>query len=80
MYLIWYCIKPEYGDEQADAGWDHQSRETKSPGANGDGATFISPVQLTTSRIGNLTWLILTLAVCDDLFGVLRSRCWTIIW
>ena len=26
----------------------------------------IFPVQLTTSRIGNLTWLILTLAICDD--------------
>ena len=24
------------------------------------------PVELTTSRIGNLTWLILTLAMCDD--------------
>ena len=27
---------------------------------------FIFPVQLTTSRIGNLTWLIFTLAICDD--------------
>ena len=25
---------------------------------------FIFPLQLTTSRIGNLTWLILTLAIC----------------
>ena len=27
---------------------------------------FIFPVQLTTNRIGNLTWLIHTLAICDD--------------
>ena len=31
-----------------------------------DGETLIFPAQLTTSRTGNLTWLILTLAVCDD--------------
>ena len=33
-------------------------------GANGDRGTFVFPVQLTTSRIGNLTRLILTLAIC----------------
>ena len=27
---------------------------------------FIFPVQLTTTRIGNLTRLILTIAICDD--------------
>ena len=33
------------------------SRETKFSGANGDRETFIFPVELTTSRIGNLlTW------------------------
>ena len=32
----------------------------------GDREIFIFPVQLTTSRIGNLTRLILTLAICDD--------------
>ena len=41
-------------------------RETKFSGANADRETFIFPVQLTTSRIGNLTRLILTLAICDD--------------
>ena len=35
-------------------------------GANADRKIFILPVQLTTSRIGNLTRLIHTLAVCDD--------------
>ena len=40
------------------------SRETKSSGANGGRETSISPVQLTTSRIGNLTRLIHTLAIC----------------
>ena len=33
--------------------------------ARGQG-NIIFPVQLTTSRIGNLTWLIHTLAICDD--------------
>ena len=32
--------------------------------ANGDRGIFIFPVQLTTSRIGNLTRLIDTLAIC----------------
>ena len=45
-------IPPEYGDEQADA-------------RNGDRDIFIFSVQLTTSGIGNLTRLILTLAICD---------------
>ena len=33
-------------------------------GANGDREVSISPVQLTTSRIGNQTQLIFTLAKC----------------
>ena len=41
-------------------------RETKISGAKGDGEISIFPLQLTTSRIGNLTRLILTLAICDD--------------
>ena len=39
-------------------------RETKFSGANADSEMFIFPVQLTTSRIGNLTRLIHTLAIC----------------
>ena len=39
------------------------SRETKFSGANRDKEILISPVQLTTSRIGNLTGLILTFAI-----------------
>ena len=39
---------------------------TKLSGANGDREIFIFPVPLTTSRIGNLTQLILTLAIRDD--------------
>ena len=58
-------IQPGYGDRQADAGREYSmpnpSRETKFSGANGDREKSIFPVQLTTSRIGNLT-----LAVCDD--------------
>ena len=57
-------IQPEYGDEQADAGRDCRTRlETEFSGANRDREIFIFPVQLTTSRIGSLTQLILTLAI-----------------
>ena len=61
-------IQPVYGER---AGWRgagllKPSRETKFSGANGDREIFIFPVQLTTSRIGNLTSLVLTLARCDD--------------
>ena len=56
-------IQPEYGDEQADAGRPNPSRETKFSGANVDRKILLFPVQLTTSRIGNLTRLIYTLAM-----------------
>ena len=42
-------------------GWLNPSRETKFSGTHGDRGIFIFPVQLTTSRIGNLTRLIYTL-------------------
>ena len=45
------------------------SRETKFSLANGDREIFIFLVQLTTGRIGHLTRLILTLAICDDVQG-----------
>ena len=49
-------------------GLPNPSRETKFSGANGNKEKIIFPIQLTTSRIGNLTRLILTLvALCDDL-------------
>ena len=59
-------IKPEYGDEQAGGGTGlpKPSRETKVSGTNADRGISIFPVQLTTSRIGNLTRLIHTLALC----------------
>ena len=61
-------IQPEYGDEQADAGRDCRTRLARPnvSGANGDKEILIFPVQLTTSRIGNLTRLLHTLAICDD--------------
>ena len=61
-------VQPDYGDEQADAGRDCRTRprETNFSSAYGDTEICIFPVQLTTSRIGNLTRLILTLARCDD--------------
>ena len=42
-------------------GLPNPSRETKFSGANADREILIFPVQLTTSRIGNLTRLIHTL-------------------
>ena len=64
-------IQPEYGDEQADAGRDcrtHLARPNSQEfsGANVDREIFIFPVQLTTSRIDNLTRSMHTLATCDD--------------
>ena len=59
-------IQLEYGDEQADAGRDGRTRLAR-PNSKikartyGDRGIFIFPVQLTTSRIGNLTRLIHTL-------------------
>ena len=57
-------IQPEYGDEQAGAGRDGTaepvSRDQTLRHARGQGNIFFL-VQLTTSRIGNLTRLIHTL-------------------
>ena len=55
-------IQPEYGDEEADAERDCRTRLARpnSQARTGTGDYF-SPVQLTTSRIGNLTRLIHTL-------------------
>ena len=44
-------------------GLPNPSRETIFSGASRDKETLIFPVQLTTSRIGNLTGLILTFAI-----------------
>ena len=64
-------IQREYGDEQADAGRDCQTLlATKFSGANGDSWNIlIFPVQLTTSRIGSLTQLILMLTIFDVICG-----------
>ena len=59
-------IQPaEYGDEQADAGRDCRNRLARpySHARTGTGKKKKNPVQPTTSRIGNLTRLILTLAI-----------------
>ena len=59
-------VQPKYGDEQADAGRDCRNRlaSTNSQARTGTGKYSFSRVQLTTSRIGNLTRLIHTLATC----------------
>ena len=46
------------------------SRETKFSGANADREKLIFPVQLTTCRMGNLTRLIHTLAICVTIHNV----------
>ena len=69
-------------NKKADAGRDgtvasNPSCETKSSGANGDreilriNFPFSADNELTTSRIGNLTRLILTFAICDDHTSIL---------
>ena len=53
-------IQSEYGDRQANP-----SGETKFSDANAHREIYVYfPVQLTTSRIGNLIQLIHTLAIC----------------
>ena len=56
-------IQPEYGDEQADAGRDCRTRLARpnSQARTETGKYSFFLLQLTTSRIGNLTRLILLL-------------------
>ena len=64
-------IQPEYGDEQADAGRDCRTcvERPNSLARTRIGISFFFPVQLTTSRIGNLTRLIHTLAICVTIYN-----------
>ena len=52
-------IQPEYGDEQADAGRDCRTRLARpnSHAQTETGKYSFFPVQLTTSRVDNLTRL-----------------------
>ena len=68
-------IQPEYGDEQADAGRLNPSRETKFSGTHEDRGISIFPVQLTTSRIGNLTRLIHTLLYVMIIHTYIHTYC-----
>ena len=62
-------IQSKYGDEQADAGRaEPVSRDQVLRRERGQG-NINFPVQLTTSRIGNLTRLIHTLAICVTIHG-----------
>ena len=54
-------IQSEYGDEQADAGRDCRTRLARPISQARNSEIFIFSVQLTTSRIGNLTRLMLFL-------------------
>ena len=57
-------IRPEYGDEQADAGWASGTRlaSLNSKAQKGTGENFVFCFQLTTRRIGKFTRLILSLS------------------
>ena len=59
-------IQPEYEDEQADEGRNCRTRLARpnSQARTRTGKIFIFPVQLTTCRVGNLTRLIHTPAIC----------------
>ena len=57
-------------------GLPNPSRETKFSGANAYREIFISPLQLTTSRVGNLTRLIHTLAVCVTIYIRVLHNSW----
>ena len=63
-----HLIQPEDGDEQAGAGRDCRTclARPMSQARMGTGEYSLFPVQLTMSRVGNLTRLIHILAVCDD--------------
>ena len=69
-------IQPEYGDERAGAGRNCRTRlaRTNSQARTADREiTLIFPVQLTTSRIGDLTRLIHTLAVCVTIHTYIKK-------
>ena len=59
-------IQPEYGGEQANAGRDCRTRllRLNSQAQTWTGKYSFSPFQLILCRIGNLTRLIHTLAIC----------------
>ena len=66
-------IQPEYGDEQADVGRGCQTRLARPNSqarTNAVKEIFNFPVQLTTSRVGNLTRSVHTLGMymCDHTY------------
>ena len=73
-------IQPEYGDKHRGTELPNPSRETEISGANGDREISIFPVQLNTSRIGNLTRLILTLAICVTIHTYVRHTGGQLMW
>ena len=72
-----FARAPPFGNDSSDNDKPppNLSRETQFSGANADREIFIFPVQLTTSRIGNLTWLILTLSKCVTIQLYILARC-----
>ena len=70
-------IQPEYEDDQADAGRDASTRLARqnSQAHTGTGKYSSFPVQLTTSRIGNLTRLIHTLLYVMTIRTYIHTYC-----
>ena len=68
-------IQPEYGDERADAGRNCRTRLARpnSQARTADREILFFPFQLTTSRIGDLTRLIHTLAVCVTIHTYIKK-------
>ena len=69
----------KYMDAAAELGRNPVSKpwiqpEYKFSGTNVDGGIFIFPVQLTTSRTGNLTRLIHTLAICVTIHTYIHHK------
>ena len=64
--MIIHTVSMEMSRLTRDGTTAEPFRETKFLGANGDREIIIFPVQLTTSRIGNLIRLIPTLTIFDD--------------
>ena len=64
MYYTRFSMSVEMSRLTRDGTLPKPSRETKFLGTNADRKIFMFPVQLTTSRTGNLTRLIHILAIC----------------
>ena len=70
IYVFLFCTAGRPG-----TGRPNPSRETKFSGTHGDRGMLIFPVQLTTSRIGNLTRLTHTLLYVMTIHTYIHTYC-----